>query len=674
MKLRFVAFLFVIPVALPPLIAGDLSFLVVDSMESPVAGALVEVRATSQTLPVFACYSDRHGRASVSLSFPVTVRVQAIGFEPLSKKIAADPHGEIVLRLVPSVFSMSVEVLVKDNSDVDEPLEQSALVIERSGARTVYDAIDKLIPSAYVPSRSVLGHGLGISNSIALRGMGGSPTTQLLVVVDGRPDVMGLMGHPIPDFYTLTDVGSLSITAGPASVLYGNRAMSGVIEIEPTRPKPGFHTELTASLGSYYTGQYRFLHSGRLKRFQYQLAGGIEHTNGHRENSSFRNQDVSTRLGYDLTPVWKASIDGRYGHFNFEDPGTVQAPMAGQWYRVERGGYNIGLDNRTENAWGTIHFFSSHGHHMLYDGFRSVDSNTGFRVQETFTLGSGVETNVGIDIARYGGRARNISSGLNFGEHHVSEGGGFARARWNAASRLRLNGGFRYDHNSVFGGVVAAEFGASYRFATDAVLSLAVAKGFRNPTIRELYLFPAPTPTLEPERLWNYQMSFQFRPVSRLLAWMTGYYSDASNLIVTTGRFPNLKLENIGRAINRGLEVNARYHLMRGVNLSVGYAHLRSTNLAPYVPENKLIYSLDVNWGRAFVSFGGSTIGRTWADAVRTLRLSGYTVARLKCTFLMARHWSVFATVDNLFNQGYQEIAGYPMPGINAAGGFKLTF
>lgn len=36
---------------------------------------------------------------------------------------------------------------------------------------------------------------------------------------------MGLMGHPLPDFYTLTDVGSLSVTEGPASVLYGSNAM-----------------------------------------------------------------------------------------------------------------------------------------------------------------------------------------------------------------------------------------------------------------------------------------------------------------------------------------------------------------------------------------------------------------------------------------------------------------
>jgi len=655
-------------------IAGDLPIRVGDYGGSPVPGIVLEIRNVDRNAPVNSSPTDGEGRATVNLAVPFTVTVETPGFEPLHRKIDTVPAGDIILRLTPAVFQVSVDVIVKDTAEIEGPIERSALMIERSGARTVYDAVDKLIPSAYVPNRSILGHGLGISNSIVLRGMGGSPTTQLLVVVDGRPDVMGLMGHPIPDFYSLTDVGSLRITPGPASVLYGNRAMGGVIEIQPIRPEPGFHTELTAGLGSYYTGQDRLLHSGESGDFQYQFSGGIGHTNGHRENSAFRDQDGALRLSYRLTPAWKASLDGRYGHFTVEDPGPEQAPTPGSWAKVGRGGYSVGLENRTERARGSIRFFSSYGHHMLSDGFRSVDSNLGFRVQQTFEIGSNIEVDVGGDASRYGGRARNIIAENNFGEYHVTEGGGFGRIRWTAAGGLRLNAGFRYDRNSVFGGVAAAEFGASYRFTEDYALSIAISRGFRNPTIRELYLFPAPTPTLKPERLWNYQASFQLRPVPRLLAWITGYYSDVENLIVTTGRYPNLKLENIGRASNRGLEINGRFRLMRRVSLSSGYAWFGSTNPAPYVPANRFVYTLDVDLIRAFVTFGGSTVGRTWANASRTVQLGGYTAATLKCTVPLGTHWSIFAMVDNLFNRQYQELAGYPMPGANASGGFNVRF
>jgi outer membrane cobalamin receptor len=668
----FSALVFLIGPSLLP--AGELSLQILDSSDAAVSGALVEIRGSAQAKPAVSMVADRRGFINLPVQFPATIRVKAPGFEALSLNVDETSKGPITIHLTPAILHTTIEVTVQENPASEESVERSALAIDRSGARTVYDVVDKLIPGAYVPNRGVLGHGLGTSNALALRGMGGSPTTQILVVVDGRPDVMGLMGHPIPDFYSLTDVGSISVTEGPASVLYGNKAMGGAIEIKPTPPMPGFHTELTASLGSYYTGQDRLFHSGEFGRFHYGISSGIEHTNGNRDNSSFRNQDGTIDLSYDLTPVWRASVQGRYGHFNIEDPGTVQAPTAGHWSRVGRGGFTASMENHGEQAWGSIRFFSSYGHHMLYDGFRSVDSNKGFRAQETLAPWPGLQVDLGADAAQYGGRARSIATGFNYGEHHETEGGGFTRARWSVTKRLRLNAGFRYDRNSIFGGVSAMEFGASYHLSDGYAFSTAIAKGFRNPTIRELYLFPAPTPSLQSERLWNYQATFQLRPFRHLLAWVTGYYSDANNLIVTTGRYPNMKLENIGRAANRGLEANARLRISRHAGFSSGYAFLSSTNLAPYVPQNKLNYSLDVDLNRAFVSIGGSTVGRIWTNTARTQQLGGYTAMTLKCTIPAGKHWSFFATVDNLLDREYQELAGYPMPGANAAGGVKIKF
>ena len=53
----------------------------------------------------------------------------------------------------------------------------------------------------------------------------------------------------------------------------------------------------------------------------------------------------------------------------------------------------------------------------------------------------------GANYVRYGGRARNIHSFQDFGEHSVSEGGIFSQARYLLSKDLTLNAGFRYDHN-----------------------------------------------------------------------------------------------------------------------------------------------------------------------------------------------------------------------------------
>ena len=218
------------------------------------------------------------------------------------------------------------------------------------------------------------------------------------------------------------------------------------------------------------------------------------------------------------------------------------------------------------------------------------------------------------------------------------------------------------------------EFGATYRLAENYSVSASVTRGFRNPTIRELYLFPAPTPNLQPERMWNYQATFQARPISKVLAWVTGYYSNIDNLIVTTGNWPNMMLQNTGAAINKGIETHVRWQPVRRASFNAAYAYLHSTNLAPYSPENRLVYSLDIDATRAFISIGGNTVGHTYSGAMQTLPVSPYTLANVKCTAPLGKHTSLFVTVDNLFNRRYEVLSGYRMPGTNAAGGIDLKF
>jgi len=201
-----------------------------------------------------------------------------------------------------------------------------------------------------------------------------------------------------------------------------------------------------------------------------------------------------------------------------------------------------------------------------------------------------------------------------------------------------------------------------------------VARGFRNPTLRELYLFPAPNPQLVPERLWNYQASFHVRPRPSLSGSATAYYADLSDVIVTLGRFPNLRTANTGRGLNRGLEGLIRWTARPGLEFKTGYAWLRSTNLAPLVPAHKWNSAVEWEAGGAFLHLGGLSVGRRWADLTRNRLLGGYTLATLRCSVPVRRDWSVHVTVDNLLNRRYEVLPGYPMPSINALAGMSFQF
>lgn len=652
------------------LAAQPIQIRVLDAHWAPIAGAQLECRPTGEL-----SQTDLSGASRLECPPPGEIGVRAAGFEPETLFVTAPAQGPLTVILRPATVRTTLEVAVRQAPEAG-PISGSRMEIDARGARTVLDAVEKLSPGAYVTRRGVMGYGIATNGTgvLTLRGVGGQPNTGVLIVIDGRPDYQGLMGHPLPDFYGLADAGSITVIEGPASVSYGSNAMGGVIEIRSAPPPERMQTRLTSSLGSYLTGQHRLSNGARWGRAYYAVAAGVSHTRGERERAAFRSQEGSVCAGYELSPSWKAAVRGRYGHFYVEDPGPVFAPLFGSFAGVGRGGGSLELDHSGQRTWGHLSVFSNHGRHVITDGFRSVDRTSGARLAQHAVLRSGLTLEIGSDVVNYGGRAQNVKTRLDYGAHELTSAAGFSRLNWSPGERFRLFGGLRYEWNSAAGDITAPEAGANLRLHANYWLTASVARGFRNPTIRELYLFPAPNPLLKREDLYNYELKLAARPRSDLEGAITAFYADAQNLIVTTGRFPNLRLENSGSAINRGFEATVRYRPGRRVRFSAGGLRMASTNLPAYVPRSKCNYALDLDLKRILLSWSGVGVGRTWVSAQRTRQLGGYHVASLKLTAPLRGNNSLFVLVDNVLDKRYQVVDGYPLPGVNAVGGFMLSF
>jgi outer membrane cobalamin receptor len=647
---------------------------VVDSQDGRISQATVQLQcagAAGVTLN-----ADTSGEAGFACRPPARLRVSATGFGSVQVTLAAWSEGHPQeVKLEPAMIRNSVDVVVSDNGTVPV-VSGDALAIEGTGARTVFDAVERLVPGAFVTHRGVLGYGISSNGSgqISIRGVGESPNTGVLIVVDGRPDFQGEMGHPLPDFFSLSDVSRVSVTEGPASVLYGSNAMGGVVEIDPIAPSQKNETRLAASLGSFLTGQYRLANGGMLGRLFYNVTAGVSHTNGDRPYSHFREGDTSLSLGYDFSDHWKASLNGRYGRFYVEDPGPVNDASQANYATVGRGGFSANANDTYGWTYGYIRVFGSYGRNFISDGFRSTDDATGIRAAQTFALNPRLLAEVGTDDMHYGGEAHTEPGPFRFGTHHIDEQAGFARLQWSPFDRLRFNFGYRYQANSQFGGISVPEVGGSYAFSDRYSIAFDASGGFRNPTLRELYLFPAPNPNLKPETMWNYQATFHAQLARRFRAWSTVYYASLQDLIVVLGYYPDLSLLNAGNAINRGVEFNSEWTPLGQIRVQGGYAYVRSTNLAPLVPASKFNYSITIPLRRLTADFSGISAGRRYTDTTHTAYMGQYTDARVRLSYPLGEHSTLFALVDNLFDRQYEFLPGYPMPGINATGGFTLKF
>ena len=94
--------------------------------------------------------------------------------------------------------------------------------IESQHSSSLLPTIAQQVPGLFVTSRGVMGYGVstGAAGTMSLRGIGGSPTTGLLLTIDGVPQYMGLMGHPIADVCHSMMAESVEVLRGAGSVLY----------------------------------------------------------------------------------------------------------------------------------------------------------------------------------------------------------------------------------------------------------------------------------------------------------------------------------------------------------------------------------------------------------------------------------------------------------------------
>ncbi|MFA7358409.1 MAG: TonB-dependent receptor plug domain-containing protein, partial [Bacteroidales bacterium] len=125
--------------------------------------------------------------------------------------------------------------------------------IENRYETSVLSLLSEEVPGLFTTQRGLMGYGVagGAAGTINIRGLGGSPSSQVLMLIDGQPQYMGLMGHPLADTYLASMAEQVTVNRGPASVLYGSNALGGTININTTTPRQGIHNKAQVMYGSY---------------------------------------------------------------------------------------------------------------------------------------------------------------------------------------------------------------------------------------------------------------------------------------------------------------------------------------------------------------------------------------------------------------------------------------
>lgn len=551
--------------------------------------------------------------------------------------------------------------------------------IEQTGYLNVMQTLNSFAPGVFITERSLLGFGVaaGGSGSISMRGISSAPNTSVLVLIDGHPQYQGVFGHPLPDAYVASDVKTVEIIRGPASILYGSNAMAGVINlITKTQEKKGINANIGASYGQFNTQKYYGNIGAKGAKLSASFSVNYDKTDGLRENTDFEITNAYTKLAYNFNSNWNITSDFSLAQYSANDNGPVTLEVPKPFsIDILRGKAAVSLENKFKQFDGAIKIYHNFGEHTLSDGFHSLDNNSGVMLYETFRIKDKTVITLGIDVKKYGG----IVSQPSFQQavdKTINEQAIYTYIQQNLFDKLMLSGGVRFENNSVFGNAMVPMTGLSYNVFPHSTIKASLSGGFRSPTMMELYLY-APNPDLKPERMMNYEVSWlQSALGNKLNAEFTAFLVSGADMIQVAGIPPAMKRQNIGSFENKGVEVAAGYLLNKDFRVSMNYSYVDFKVNVLAAPRSQ--FNFVANYQSGIFNFNVSSqyvdllytqVATQTLDAVT----QSYFLLNARIAARPVNKLELYLMANNILNQSYEINYGYPMPKAYFNAGFNFS-
>ncbi len=556
----------------------------------------------------------------------------------------------------------------------------------------VLPTLSEQVPGLFVTARSMMGYAVsdGAAGGISLRGLG-SGAGRMMVLIDGHPQYQGIFGHSISDSYQTMMADRVEVLRGPASMLYGSNAMGGVVNIVTrSMREDGVKTDINLGAGSYGTFQGEFTNRIRSGKFYSVVAGQYGRSDNNRPSMGFEQYGGYAKLGYDFSPHWTAYADVNVTHFNSSYPGSTYEPLLGARQWITRGVASAVVENHYGRTSGAVSVYHNFGRHKINDGyapgeqpqenyFRSNDALTGFSIYQSATFFTGNRITVGLDYQHIYGKAWNrvIATGEDLdpiGHHHENEIAGYVDFRQDLFRWLTVDAGVRVDHHSQTGTEWVPQGGLVFRMVKDGELKAMVSKGFRNPTIREMYLWRPANADLRPERMMNYELSWKQRLCGGAFSYGINLFYINGDNIIQTAMVDNRPMNvNTGAIENSGVEAEFAWKANRYLSLNGNYSFLHMHNKVLAAPEHKAYLGADYRRGRWMLAGGLQYIDGLYTQVDPTEIQENFILLNVTAAYKALPWLNIWAKGENLLAQKYEVNYGYTMPKATFMGGVNIN-
>jgi vitamin B12 transporter len=587
--------------------------------------------------------------------------------------------------------SLSEEIIVTASAapETVESTPAAVTVISREEieAREARDVVDVL---REVPGLTVSRTGSqGKVSAIFIRG---GSSKQALVLWNGVE--VNNAYFSAYNFGQLSSAGvqRVEIVRGPYSALYGADAVSGVINILTTPGSSGFTADVEAGENGLLSGAI----SGAYTGSAITAHGSIDsrRDDGFDDNDDYTGDSAQGGVLFRAGDSFSLGVNARLSRYDLGIPRNVNGDSTAfvPTPRRREDGSESQVVLPIQFRTGRYRFDVRVAEHRRHDEFEDPDAPFGAEFANTDAVTRSARTALQLDSGAFGVMTAGLELEHAEAEHTDSFGLDVASQdrdsrsaffedrlsfRRNGGQSFELALGARYDDFDSFGSEVSPRIGVAY-LAGRTKWRAAYGEGFRAPAIGELYVPFFGNPSLGAERSRNLEAGFDLFLSSSSMFSATVFDSDYADLIAYDGS--TNRFENIESASSRGLELG--FSGQSGpFSTSLSYMYLDAED---ELTGDHLLRRPDHS-GSVSLGYDRGPVGATFVvihagerpditDLLPFGRVVNepYTTADLTVRYSMGA-LSPYVKVENLTDEAYEEVFGYPSARRRAIVGVRYT-
>lgn len=624
----------------------------------------------------------------------------------MNKKFAAASLA--VLALAGGSFSVHAEetpvysldaIVVTASRTPEKQLDANAnvsVVTSKEIEQKHFDGVAQAIQN--VPGVSIANHGasnqVGMSEQIYING---SPN--VVVLVDGmRRNTNGntLATVNIGDMVNMDSIDHIEVLKGSASTLYGSDAQGGVINIVTKKAKEnGVHTTLRTSFGDNDKEKYTLYNEGKEGQVFWNVEAGKELQGNYKDGwgrkivNHLNAEHYNVKLGYDLG-------DNSNVVFNYEKykADYTRPSDYGQDKNISKGKkdndsislqYNAKINNRLTNQFSIYKNQTAYKDNYNYGGeiqdygewgksypkFMDMKLETkGISDQLTYKYDR--HTLIG-GFDWYEDKVVKLENSINDGSIKITPEidanksittlAFYLQDKIDINEQWNITPGVRVDHNSQFGTHTSPSLSIGFKKNDNTNYYLNYKTFFVAPDMYRLYSSYG-SKDLNPEEGNTIEFGINHEFNDTLTGNFNAFHTHAKNLFgYRNGKYANTDKTNIN-----GFSLNLNKEFSQHWNASIGYSYLHmqaqgdtNINNDGVLPES----TLNINVGYQADHFNANLSGRGIMNrygnksAPEMRNYANYWVWDLAANYQFTKEATLFARINNIFDQFYSDVASY---------------